>query len=331
MTCIGTHDGKFHCDEVFACFMLRCLPEYKNSPVVRTRDPEILKTCKIVVDVGGIYDPATLRFDHHQREFKETMKSLKTLDFDTKLSSAGLVYNHFGRRVIATLLELDSTESPVMDILFSKMYENFVHSVDAIDNGINQFDEVPRYKLASTLNSRVNSLNPAWNSTDAPDLQFQKAMEVVGEEFTDQLNYMYKSWLPAREFVQKAIDERKKHHESGRILILENTACPWKDHFLELEKELKLEDERITYILFPDNHGQWRVQAIPKDINNTFENRYPLPEEWRGFRDEQLSKITGIPDCIFVHATGFIGGNKTLEGALKMAEKALIHQSSKSA
>lgn len=72
------------------------------------------------------------------------MKSLKTLDFDTKLSSAGLVYNHFGRRVIATLLELDSTESPVMDILFSKMYENFVHSVDAIDNGINQFDEVPR-------------------------------------------------------------------------------------------------------------------------------------------------------------------------------------------
>ena len=25
---IGTHDGAFHCDEVFACVMLRMLPEF---------------------------------------------------------------------------------------------------------------------------------------------------------------------------------------------------------------------------------------------------------------------------------------------------------------
>lgn len=35
---IGTHSGVFHCDEVLACFMLKTLPEYKNSKVVRTRD-----------------------------------------------------------------------------------------------------------------------------------------------------------------------------------------------------------------------------------------------------------------------------------------------------
>ena len=27
---IGTHDGAFHCDEVFACVMLRMLPEFAN-------------------------------------------------------------------------------------------------------------------------------------------------------------------------------------------------------------------------------------------------------------------------------------------------------------
>ncbi len=32
---IGTHNGQFHCDEVLACVMLKCLPEYKNSQIVR--------------------------------------------------------------------------------------------------------------------------------------------------------------------------------------------------------------------------------------------------------------------------------------------------------
>ena len=32
---IGTLDGKFYCDQVLACFILRLLPEYKNSEIVR--------------------------------------------------------------------------------------------------------------------------------------------------------------------------------------------------------------------------------------------------------------------------------------------------------
>lgn len=51
--------------------------------------------------------------------------------------------------------------------------------------------------------------------------------------------------------------------------------------------------------------------------------RLSLKEEWRGLRDEELSKISGIPGCIFVHANGFIGGNKTREGALQMALQSL--------
>jgi uncharacterized UPF0160 family protein len=54
-----------------------------------------------------------------------------------------------------------------------------------------------------------------------------------------------------------------------------------------------------------------------------FENRLSLPEEWRGVRDEDLEKVSGIEGAKFVHAAGFIGGNKTYEGALKMAQIAL--------
>lgn len=54
----------------------------------RTRDPSVLDTCSIVVDVGGVYDESKQRFDHHQRGFTEVFGH----GFNTKLSSAGLVY-----------------------------------------------------------------------------------------------------------------------------------------------------------------------------------------------------------------------------------------------
>lgn len=51
--------------------------------------------------------------------------------------------------------------------------------------------------------------------------------------------------------------------------------------------------------------------------------RLSLLEEWRGVRDNALSELSGIPECVFVHASGFIGGNKTKEGALEMARRTL--------
>lgn len=74
---IGTHDGTFHCDEILACFMLKQLPEFKDSEIVRSRKDEVLKDCDVVVDVGGVFDPETNLFDHHQQTFQETFSSLK--------------------------------------------------------------------------------------------------------------------------------------------------------------------------------------------------------------------------------------------------------------
>lgn len=91
---IGTHDGTFHCDELLAISMLRLLPSFQDSPVVRTRDLSKLAQCTIIVDVGAEYDPERQRFDHHQRGFSHTMEGYKT-----KLSSAGLIYKHFGLQV----------------------------------------------------------------------------------------------------------------------------------------------------------------------------------------------------------------------------------------
>ena len=72
-----------------------------------------------------------------------------------------------------------------------------------------------------------------------------------------------------------------------------------------------------------DERGkQWRVQAVAVSPDR-FESRKPLPAHWRGLRDDELSKETGIPGCVFVHMSGFIGGNQTYDGALAMARTAL--------
>ncbi|PIO74551.1 hypothetical protein TELCIR_26356 [Teladorsagia circumcincta] len=321
---IGTHNGKFHCDEVLACYMLKRLNQFRDYTVIRTRDSSTLETCDIVVDVGGVYDHPKKRYDHHQKEFNETMQTLGVLDFNTKLSSAGLVYAHYGRQLIAEILGT-SHEDRMVGIFFRKLYETFVEAVDAVDNGIPQYDGTPRYHMSGGLSGRVGHLNPHWNEVDVnPDERFQQAIELIAAEFESSVSYLANVWWPAREIVEKALDESTQANSSGRILYISCGGVPWKEHFFQLEEEKGLASRRITYVIYEDTTAKnYRIQAIPNNSLSTFDNRMALPKAWRGLRDAELSDVSGISGCVFVHTTGFIGGNETLEGALSMAKKAL--------
>lgn len=319
---IGTHNGSFHCDEVLACFLLKQLPTYKDAEIIRTRDQKLLDTCDIVVDVGGVFDPSKNRFDHHQKTFTETLNSLMpSKKWTTRLSSAGLVYCHFGKDIIANVMETD-LDDPITETIFDKVYEYFVEEIDAIDNGVNQFDGEPRYQITTTLSNRVRNLNPSWNEENMDEMVcFLKAMRIVGEEFMDRVQYYKKSWLPARQLVVDAVENRKETDPSGEIIVFPNGGCPWRDHLFEIEEEQNISPS-IKYVVYPDNNGHWRVQCVPLRIGS-FENRLSLLSEWRGIRDDALSELSGIPGCIFVHASGFTGGNKTYDGAMEMARKTL--------
>jgi len=323
---IGTHNGSFHADEALAIVLLKKLPEYTDWTIVRTRDPKVIDTCDIVVDVGGVFDHSKFRYDHHQRGFAETMNSLDaSKPWTTKLSSAGLVYQHYGRRVISQVLGLEEGDATI-EILFDKMYANFIEEYDGKDNGVNQYDGEALYTVNSTVGQRVARLAPSWNesSTGADfDTQFGKAMALVDEEFLQALNSLYKSWLPARDIVKAALASRMENDPSGDIMVLPQF-CPWKSHIYELEKELSTESAPIAikYVLYEDSSGKWRIQCV--SVNPaSFENRLSLPEPWQGVRDEKLSELSGIPGCIFVHANGFIGGNMTKEGVMAMAQASL--------
>lgn len=152
--------------------------------------------------------------------------------------------------------------------------------------------------------------------------RFQKAMELVGQEFHERLNYYSKVWYPAKKYVKQAVNDRKTVHPSGTIIDLSaNGGIPWKEHLFAVEKEMGIERE-IKFAVFQDLSEDWRVCCVPI-FAKSFTLRTPLHIAWRGLRDEKLSEVSGIPDCIFVHATGFIGGARTKEAAVAMAVKTL--------
>lgn len=143
------------------------------------------------------------------------------------------------------------------------MYENFIQEIDAIDNGVSMTDEEPRYKIRTHLSARVARLNPDWNSKQKADIdkEFEKAMQLVSEEFLFTVNYFLSVWMPARDYVKNALENRFQIHESGHITEF-NERFPWKEHLFDLETEMGLKNE-IKYVIFNDKPQSWRVQAVP--------------------------------------------------------------------
>ncbi|KAI3818042.1 hypothetical protein L1987_11844 [Smallanthus sonchifolius] len=320
---VGTHNGTFHCDEALGCFMIRLTSKFHGAQIIRTRNLQVLDTLDAVLDVGGVYDPSRDRFDHHQKGFDEILGD----GFATKLSSAGLVYKHYGVEIIANTVQLDEGH-PYVHRLFLAVYKNFIEAVDAIDNGINHYetDEPPRYVNNTTLSSRISRLNVNWydddQSPEKEDQAFQHAMALAGNEFMNSIHFHAKSWLPARLVVMECLAARKNIDSSGEIMLL-TRSCPWKLHIFDLEVEMKI-DPVLKYVIYQDDrNNRWRVQAVAVSPDK-FESRKPLPSHWRGLTDDHLSDVAGISGCVFVHASGFIGGNKTYEGALAMARASLL-------
>lgn len=317
---ICTHSGSFHADEALAVYMLRLLPQWKDSKLVRSRNPEDWEASDIVVDVGGKYDGGVKFFDHHQRGFEETFNQ----KYKTKLSSAGLVYKHFGEDIIKELGPELTKEQ--VELIYDKVYKQFVESLDANDNGINQYDsEVePRFSAkAITLPGIISGFNPDWNadcSAATFDSQFLKASEYIGTVFFDLVNGYIKSWLPAKNLVIEAVQNRFDVDPSGKIIEF-TQFCPWKEHLFQVEKDENIVGT-IEFVIFSDSSNSFRVSTVPV-TSQSFAFRKGLPEPLRGLRDEELSEKSGVPECVFIHAAGFIGGAKTRESALKLAQMSL--------
>jgi len=77
----------------------------------------------------------------------------------------------------------------------------------------------------------------------------------------------------------------------------------------------------VLFCVLPGDGG-WRVNAIPLE-SGSIRHRAQLPAAWGGLEGAELVIASGVPDAVFVDKSLLIGGAKSKEGALKMAEIAL--------
>lgn len=326
---IGTHSGSFQADEAMGVFLLRQLPEYRNSDVIRSRDLTYLEEkADIIIDVGGVYDHKAKRYDHHQRGYDERFQGDELRC--TKLSASGLVYRHYGKDVLKQFYPMLSDK--LLQIVYIKMYDTLMQALDAQDTGVEMIPPgvTALYKDTTTLPARVHRLNPRWNEFDErtgerpdSDERFESAVKICGQDFCAVMANIVEADLPAQSLVETALLKRFEVDESGEIVVLASGGMPWRDHLYELEKRYKV-DPLIKFVLYQESQtgGMWRVQAVTVE-GKTFENRKSLPEAWRGVRDEDLADLSHIKTARFVHAAGFIGGADDYDDALTMARVAL--------
>lgn len=321
---IGTHNGAFHADEVLACALLKMRPEYREAVIIRSRKMEVLEACDIVIDVGRIFDPETLRFDHHKGTKKSSGEDLGHQVFregvtETPLSSAGMIFKYFGIKLLTNLYP--DAEAPYFHM---NIYRKFVESIDAGDNGVKIADAEFKFQLKSTLARRIGSLNPT--SEQDPSRQFKLAMLLSGSEFLTTLHKTVTTVPASRAKLELALAKRDEYDPNGQILVLDSFFS-WQNVFFDWE-DLNPTEERILFAIFQDSRsGHYRVQGVPQDANNRRARAF-LPEAWKGYQHdaqdspEKKALETLVPkDCTFCN--GWIGGSKTLEEALAMAKAAI--------
>merc|ERR1712188_160399 len=207
-----------------------------------------------------------------------------------------------GREVIRRVESV--ADDDTVELLWDRMYTKFVEGLDAVDNGISQYDPSleANYEVTTSLPSRVDLLNPYWNDpTDDGDVQtrFMRAVEMCGLDFTSRLRMYHRAWLPARRIVDESLEGRFALHESGRIMLLESR-CPWGEHLSQLEMERGVDDTNHPYYVLFGDGDDWRVQAVPVKPGS-FQSRLALPAQWRGLRDDALSQAAGVENCVFIH------------------------------
>lgn len=322
MVTIATHDGTFHCDEVVACMLLREL--YSGSTIIRTRDEEKLQKATIVVDVGGRYDPSAGRFDHHQLEFTKRWPGCDI----TQLSSAGLVWLHYGKAILNQILFYNMPEKMDVNWLWENLYYDFFLPIDAHDNGVPSTLEKPKFVDKTCLVYSISRLNPTEKCTcRQKEACWTQALALAKKAYKKQYDALYSIYSGPYLSVMEAIDFRKQINPSGNAILIEQKGVNWERAIPYVAKSSK-EFSDILYVIYQKESG-WGIKAVSDPDKVAFTNRKSLPAHWGALSGERLDAAIGgnIKGAVFCHKNLFVAQHKTRPGILEMLQIALDAES----
>lgn len=314
---IATHGGTFHADDVFGVAVLAAV--FPQHEIVRTRDPDEIARADFVVDVGGVWDPATGRFDHHQRGFDGARTRLDSEGRPTPAegyASAGLVWREYGGAyVMQAARDMGhAVDAGLAARIAADVDAALVRYLDLVDNGA-----AAVAPGVFGLSSQLAQLNTTWLEERSLDAQAVARLQLV--RFHEAMTVVNRS---LHRFVLRMLGQvlaadtvrRAQRLMEGRVLLLSEGGMPWSRVVVE-------EMPEVLLVIYPETgRDQYQVRTVPA-AEGSFASRRNLPADWAGLRDEQLAAVTGVPDAVFCHMNLFIAGARSLEGALRMAAIAL--------
>lgn len=285
---IATHDGIFHGDEVFATAILQLTFGDNISSVNRSRlqpgadwNPDL----DIIYDVGGKYDGNRF-FDHHQGDLAARPIS------GVPYSSAGLVWKHFGYWALRNM----NVPEAFIERMWEEIDRDYLQGIDATDCGARELlgtaglvHEVSLSSMISIFNS-----NNKFDNNSAFVQVVTIARDILKVAITSKLNV-----FETEAEVMKAIEESE-----DRIMYLPKP-MPWQTTLFNSGR-----DKDIDLVVWREKETEYRIQAVPVSLEDRFNNKVPLPEEWRALGSSS-NKTLGGCGIIFTHKTGFIAGVST--------------------
>jgi 2-dehydropantoate 2-reductase len=316
-TTIATHSGSFHADDVFGVGVL--MGAFPSHALVRTRKQELIDATDFAVDVGGSWDAATGRFDHHQRGF-DGARPAHIVDGKTVpgvgYASAGLVWTAHGGDYVKAWADThdQSLSAQTVEEIVRSIDHSLVQYLDIVDTG--QGDVSPGIFGLSSL---IAQLNTHWMEEKGMDgkvkaqlqeTRFREAIAIT-RKLLDHAISKKVAQICAVDTVRNA-----PRLLGGRVLHLQEGGMPWTRVVVD-------EMPDVVFVIYPDSDGdQYQVKTVPVEPGS-FTARLDLPKSWAGLRDQELAAVTGVADSVFCHLNLFIGGARSFNGALRLAELAL--------
>jgi len=279
---VATHNGPFQADEVFAVTLIKRFVN-PSAEVVRTRDQAILDEADIVVDVGGVYDPQTLRFDHHQNDYTGSKSSVgMTLDW---LEDSEHIHPFVANELRSSLVdELDDADTNGTHSAMSLLIWSMNPQWD--DDDPRNFDKKFNDALLMAdyiIKTNVNVAESKLKASNAMD----NLATVFGGAMVESATY-----LPDLAF------EISRRSSQAMFVIWPSSDTQW------MVQCIPPKDDRTSQRLpFPEAVAGLRGADLESVVGD-------------------LGSDTN-PSAPFVHKGRFIGGAATREGAYALAEFAL--------
>lgn len=313
---IATHNGTFHADDIFGVTVL----EYIAPPlceIIRTRDPKVIASADYAVDVGGVWDPTKGQFDHHQKGFAGKRES------GSGYASAGIVWAHHGAAFVSKLMP--SVSSQMAQYVATEIDKELIQYVDMEDTG-----EMNCAPGIFGLSAILSNFNMNWmdeerliksRQQNGSDLALARA-EFQLARFHDAIEFVFDilSRAISNKVCEASAAERVRSSdriEDGKVLMLTNGGLPWT-------KVVHEEMPDLLFVIYPDStDSQYQIRTVPVEPDS-FVARKDLPASWAGLRDADLAAATGVEDAVFCHNGLFIAGARSLAGAIKLSQLALV-------